>query len=605
MRLLFDLETDNLLDDVTTIWCMVARDIDTDEEYVFGPTEIDKGLTLLRSATLLAGHNICQYDLPVLQKLKQHARPAKGGVLDTLLWSRASYPMLSLDDFKRSQRHTGPDLEARLSGSHSLEAWGQRLGNHKGSIGKDFSRFTAEMLTYCRQDVALNVTLFRHLKVHGAVSEDAARVESEVGWLLGRQQRHGVRFNASAAVELHAAMAQRQAELIASLDGLFDPWNVPAGILVPKRDNKARGYVKGVPVQKTKTLTFNPTSPDHIASRLQAKYGWKPSEWTDGGARPKMTEEILSALPYPEAKPLAEVQMLKQRLGQLALGKKAFLTVERGGRIHGRVHATGARTSRMSHSDPNMNVPKVTSQYGAEFRSLFCADLGHTLVGVDASGLEMRMLGHYLGQWDAGKFAAEVIDGDVHTYMMQATGITKRDTQKTWTYARLYGAGDGKLGKIMGVSAKAAGIVKARVTRMMPGMSKMEQGLDVAKKRGWVRLPDGRRAPTMSRHDTLNTLLQGSGAIVLKVALVIADALMQDAGLHPMEEITSWSSEGEGDYEFVLNVHDEWQITCQPEVADTVKACCLEGMRLAGIVLGLRVVIAGEAKAGANWKETH
>lgn len=622
-RLLFDLETDNLLDDVTTIWCLVARDIDTDDEFVYGPTEIDKGLDLLRSASLLAGHNIAQYDLPVLQKLKGYVRPKRGGILDTLLWSRASFPMLSIDDYKRSLRNPDNAIEPRLSGSHSLEAWGRRLGEHKGDIGKDFSKYTPEMLEYCRQDVALNVTLLRHLTVHGAVPEDAARLESEVGWILGRQQRHGVRFNAPAAVNLHAVLAQRQADLIASLDGLFEPWTVPAGVLVPKRDNKARGYVKGVPVHKTKTLTFNPTSHDHIASRFQAKYGWKPSEWTDGGARPKLTEDILSALPYPEAAPLAELQMLKQRIGQLALGAKAFLKVERGGRIHGRVHATGARTGRMSHSDPNVNVPKVRKDkvtnevllgdkggYGAEFRALFCADKGHALVGVDASGLEMRMLGHYLAKWDEGRFAEEVTDGDVHTYMMQVTGIKNRETQKTWTYARLYGAGDPKLGKIMGVSPKEAGRVKDRVTKVMPGMTKLEQGLDAAKKRGYVIMPDGRRAATLSRHDTLNTLLQGSGSVVLKVALVIADCLMQDRGLLPCEEVFDGLGDetflGVGDYEFVLNVHDEWQITCRSgETEAIVQHCAMEGMRLAGVVLGLRVAIAAEAKIGTNWKETH
>ncbi len=599
MRLLFDLECDNLLDTVTTVWCVVARDLDTNDEYVFGPEEIEKGLALLRSAELLAGHNIVGYDLPVLQKLHGFMRPERGRVLDTLLWSRASYPQLKVDDLVKLTR-TPTWVPAKLIGAHSLEAWGHRLGDHKGDISKDFSRFTPEMLAYCRQDVSLNVTLFHHLQVKGAVPEPAARLESEVGWILQRQQQHGIRFDTAAAVELHATLAARKAELERELEGAFAPWFAPNGVTVPKRVNKKLGSEPGAAYTKLKTVTFNPGSRDHIANRLQKIHGWKPSEWTDGGKRPKIDETVLAGLQYPECAKLAEYMLVEKRIGQIATGDKAWLRKERGGRIHGRVHATGARTSRMAHLDPNLaQVPKVGSPYGAECRALFLADKGWVLVGADASGLEMRMLGHYLSRWDGGAFAREVVDGDVHTYMMRFTGITDRNVQKTWTYARLYGAGNAKLGKIMGVSPAKAGMVAKRVEQRMPAMAKLSHALDVAHKRGYVLLPDGRRAPTASRHDTLNTLLQGAGAIVLKAALVIADSLMQDAELRPAALYEH------PDYEFVLNVHDEWQVTCRPDVVDTVKASLLDAMRIAGEVLGMRVRIDGEAKAGANWKETH
>lgn len=605
MRLLFDLETDGLLDDVTRIWCIVARDLDTNEEYAFEPHQIEEGLALLRSADVLAGHNIAKYDLPVLQKLHGFRRPPRGGIIDTLLWSRASYPQLKIDDLRKLHRNPAW-VPKNLIGMHSLEAWGHRLGERKGEIeGKDFSRFTPQMLAYCRQDVNLNVVLFRHLLVRGACPENAARLESEVGWILGRQERHGIRFDTTAAVELHAKLAARKAELEAQLQGLFRPWYVPNGVVVSKRGNKKQGISPGAAYTKIKLVHFNPGSRDHIADRLQRVYGWKPSKWTEGGKRPAIDETVLSALPWPECKPLAEYMLLDKRLGQIAEGDKAWLKLERGGRIHGSVHPTGARTSRMSHTNPNLaQVPKVTSEYGPECRACFLADKDWVLVGADASGLEMRMLGHYLARWDGGAFAREVVDGDVHTYMMGFTGITSRETQKTWTYARLYGAGNGKLGAIMGCSPAKAGMVAKRVEQRMPAMRMLTAALDAAYEKGYVKLPDGRRAPTVSRHDTLNTLLQGAGAIVLKVALVIADCLMQDRGLEPVQEIVRHGV-GQGDYEFVLNVHDEWQVTCHPAAVDIVKASLLDAMRIAGEVLGMRVRIDGEAKAGANWKETH
>lgn len=604
MRLLFDLETDDLLDAVTRIWCVVARDLDTNEEYVFGPDKIEEGLALLRSADLLAGHNIAKYDLPVLQKLVRFRRPPKGALIDTLLWSRASYPQLKVDDLRKL--HRNPTwVPKNLIGMHSLEAWGHRLGERKGSVeNNDFSRFTPAMLEYCRQDVKLNVVLFNHLATRGAVSQDAARLESEVGWLLGRQERHGIRFDTAAAVELHAKLAARKAELEQKLQGLFAPWYVPNGVTVAKRGNKKLGIAPGAEYTKIKLVHFNPGSRDHIANRLQKVYGWQPQKWTDGGKRPAVDETVLSALPWPECQPLAEYMLLEKRLGQIAGGEKAWLKLERGGRIHGTVHPTGARTSRMSHTNPNLaQVPKVGSPYGEECRALFLADKDWVLVGADASGLEMRMLGHYLARWDGGAFAREVVEGDVHTYMMRFTGITDRNVQKTWTYARLYGAGNAKLGKIMGCSPSKAGLVAKQVEKRMPAMAMLSGALDAAFKRGYVLLPDGRHAPTASRHDTLNTLLQGAGAIVLKVALVIADSLMQDRGLQPAQERGERARAPQ--YEFVLNVHDEWQVTCHPSVVDTVKASLLDAMRIAGEVLGMRVRIDGEAKAGANWKETH
>ena len=336
-------------------------------------------------------------------------------------------------------------------------------------------------------------------------------------------------------------------------------------------------------------------------------YCWKPTKWTDGGKRPAVDETVLRELPWPECQPLAEYMFLGRLLGQLAEGDKSWMKLERGGRIHGTVHPTGARTSRMAHNSPNQaNVPKVGSLYGAECRDLFTADDDWVLIGADASGLEMRMLGHYLSRWDGGAFSREVTDGDVHTYMMKATGITNRDTQKKWTYMRLYGAGNPALGKVMGVSAAKAGMVAKRLEQKMPAMKMLANALDKAHKRGYVVLPDGRRAPTHSRHDTLNTLLQGAGAVVLKVALVIADSLMRDRGLWPVQEHDdSPMPLGEGNYEFVLNVHDEWQVTCHPSVVDTVKASLLDGMRIAGEVLGMKVPIDGEAKEGRTWKETH
>ena len=96
-----------------------------------------------------------------------------------------------------------------------------------------------------------------------------------------------------------------------------------------------------------------------------------------------------------------------------------------------------------------------------------------------------------------------------------------------------------------------------------------------------------------SQHAALNTLLQGAGAIVMKQALVLLD-------LHLKKKLTPGK-----DYEFVVNVHDEWQIECDKHWADSVGRGAVMAITEAGNILNLRCPMAGEYKVGRNWAETH
>ena len=161
--LVFDLETDGFLDDVTCVHCLVIYDSETDETICYndqGSCEpISRGVQRLEDAEIIAGHNIIGYDIPVLRKIYAWFSPT-ALVVDTLLLSRLYHTdMLDVD-----RKHKWKHMPLQLQGRHSLEAYGYRLGEYKGSFGKeaDWKEWSQEMQDYCVQDVNVTVKLCDH-----------------------------------------------------------------------------------------------------------------------------------------------------------------------------------------------------------------------------------------------------------------------------------------------------------------------------------------------------------------------------------------------------------------------------------------------------------
>lgn len=171
MNLVFDIETDGLLPQVTQIHCIGIHDLDTGKTEVFNDKgndqPITKGIQMLEDADTLIGHNVIGYDIPVIKKLFTWFKPT-GEVLDTLLLSRLYTPdLLKVDSKldasgKRSCRWETMPLQ--LMGRHSLEAYGHRLGEFKGSFGKDtdWKEWSPEMQDYMIQDVHVTTKLWKH-----------------------------------------------------------------------------------------------------------------------------------------------------------------------------------------------------------------------------------------------------------------------------------------------------------------------------------------------------------------------------------------------------------------------------------------------------------
>jgi DNA polymerase I-like protein with 3'-5' exonuclease and polymerase domains len=597
MAYVFDLETNGLLNEVSKVHCMVILNTETRNHRSFIGNEVVEGITqlvaLANKGHKLVGHNAIKYDYAVIDKLyPQHGIP-KDSIVDTLVLSRLIHANLSDTDLPLLKRGT---LPSKCFGYHSLEAWGHRLGNHKGEYTGGWEEFSPEMLEYNEQDCRVTADLLE--KLLGANWDQRCMdLEHQVAWLMSKQEQNGFVFNEKAGVELYALLAKRKAELTEQCAALFPPWQVCLGDFIPKVNNKKQGYVKGVPIKRYKTVVFNPSSRDHIANRLMTLYGWEPLVMTEGG-KPKVDEVVLASLKYEPCKLLSEFLMVQKRISQLAEGDNAWLNLVKDGKLHGSINTNGAVTGRATHSRPNISqVPSSNSPYGHECRSLFTVPVGWTLVGADASGLELRCLAHYMAKYDGGAYGTALLEGDIHTTNQLAAGLATRPQAKTFIYAFLYGAGDEKIGSVISGSASDGKKLKAKFLRNLPALGRLVEDVKEVAKRGYLMGLDGRRIYVRSSHAALNTLLQGAGAIVCKQWLVMLEAQLQVRGL-----VHGW----EGGYCFCAWSHDEVQIACRtPEVAQEVAELATKCVRLAGEHFNFRCPTAGEFKIGLNWSDTH
>lgn len=587
MRLIFDIETNGLMDKVSTVHCLVAYNPDEDALFRFDNTQIEQGLSLLSEATEIIGHNIMAYDLPVLEKIT--GWKYYGKVTDTLVISRLIWSDMSERDYLK---HIKGEFPSSLIGSHSLKAWGVRLGEHKGSFNEstDWSEYSVEMLDYCTQDVKLNYKLYQLIESKN-YAQDAIDLEHEIHRVCLQQTKHGFPFDVQKAVELYAQLQDKREALRRELEATFGSWWESEGEFMPK---VTRGhYTAGCPMTKIKRVTFNPSSRDHIAKKL-IELGWKPKVFTETNL-PKVDEAVLNALPYPEAKLLCQYLLIEKRIGQIAEGRQSWLRLETDGKLHGQVTTMGAVTSRCSHQNPNMaQVPAAKSPYGKECRSLFYAPEGWLLMGCDVSGLELRCLAHFMARYDGGEYGKVLLEGDIHTANQLAAQLPTRDNAKTFIYGFLYGAGDEKIGKIIGKGKSEGKRIKETFLEQTPALAKLRENVAVASERGYIRGLDGRHMPIRSAHASLNTLLQGAGAVICKRWVVTFHQLLREHGL----------TDGV-DYMQVAFVHDEIQVLVKERYANTIGEICIKAIKAAGEYYGFRIPLDGEYKFGRSWAETH
>lgn len=591
LRVGFDLESDGLLDKLTKLHCIGLKDLDNPESKVlmYDTQEgIEEALRTLMNADEILGHNIIAFDIPAIQKVYKWFSP-KGKVTDTLVLSRLIFADLKNDDLVSVA--LPEDFKKFMYGSHSLKAWGMRLGNYKGDFdGGDWQTWTQEMSDYCVQDVNLTCELYRYLLKKGSdFSSDSFDLEHDLATICYEVGNNGWTFDIEGAEKLYAELAGKRVDIEKNLGKLFEPWEIHTDF-IPKVNNKSRGYVKGEVFTKVKVIEFNPNSRKHIAFCLIKKYNWKPKEYTPSG-EPKIDETVLSKLAYPEAKTLAEFFLLQKRIAQLAEGSQAWLKrVDSDGRLRHTIVSGGTVSGRASHRNPNLGqVTGNNSLYGKEMRKLFGVPKGWTLCGTDLEQLELRCLAHYLP--DDGEYAKQIQEGDIHQYNADATGLS-RTKAKTFIYAVAYSGGNKLIGSIVGGGVKEGAKLKAEFNKNVPAYKLLQDQLINAYSRGYLIGLDGRKLFVRSEHKCLSQLLQSAGALLSKrwLSLVYHEIKQQQLDSY----IIGW-------------IHDELQIACpNMEEATHVGALSQRLSEEAGKSFGFsKVAITSQYQLGRNWSDTH
>ncbi len=595
--LIFDMETDGLLDECTKIHCIALTDTQG-EVSLFASHDIPMALHHLTNARQIIGHNILGFDIPAIKKLYPEWQ-TQASIRDTLVMSRLAYPDLMEQDFKNG------NIPKNLRGSHSLKAWGYRLNELKGEFSHedtDWSEYTEEMGDYCVQDTVVNLHLARKLNKEN-LHKASIELEQDFFVCLRDMEKNGVQFDTEGCASLYAKLLQRRDEITAEMGSIIPPkveemkspqyWEASDGsryLTKSAAPSAVKASLKRGP-NKVKETPFNPNSRDQIASFFIDKYGWKPQDWTPTG-KPMVDESILRKTGYPEAEPIADYMMLTKRIGQVSEGDAGWLRLVKGDRIHGRVNHNGAVTGRCTHSSPNMaQVPSTRAEYGTECRSLFTTRKGYKMVGVDMSGLELRCLAHYMAQWDDGAYTQEILSGDIHSVNQKAAGLATRDQAKTFIYAFLYGAGTTKLGEITGGGISAGKTMRRKFLSALPALRNLSSAVkEVATTKGRLTGLDGRPLPVRSPYSALNTLLQSAGAVAMKKATSLIVNEINRLGL---------------DAKLVLHVHDEVQLEVREDQAEQVGKMACDAMERAGQYFSLRCPLAGEYRVGDNWAETH
>jgi DNA polymerase-1 len=655
MRLVIDLETDNLLFKVTKIHCIAVVDVDSSYSELFvgheGVLKFRKKLEENPSIELV-GHNIFNFDIKVLEKL--YGLNFKGKIHDTMVLGQLLFADLKNDDEKEGI-FPGKVFSSKEKGNHSLKAWGQRVMCYKGEYSGTWEEPNAEMFAYCIKDTNTTKVLFKFLesKIYDKLlTLDPIQLEYDISPILARLQARGVQYNREKADKLIGLLTERIVECTWKLREIFKPRFISKGETTPKRSYKfnCQNFTKDAPYTKIQLEEFNPGSRGQVISRLIKEFGWNPEEFTDKG-NVKMDEDIIENLPFPELLPLKEYLTCKKRISQIETGKGAWGNkVDEDGRIRGAIRQNGTITGRAAHWGPNLGqVPASDSLWGPECRELFEAPSDKVMIGCDADSIEMRCLAGYLLGLDNGRFRDSILTGnkeegtDPHTINMHAYQIENRDCAKTQFYGDIYGSKNAKKGKILmdyGVKLEEyvpdfeesvigmmewvdkknrAAIEKGEEPMLrteaywrcwvagkhlaklfgdkIPELQKLRDMIKAkVKETGFIKGLDGRKLFMRSEHSQLNTVLQSAAALIMKKALKIADDDLQAEGLVPGK-----------DYEFILWVHDEYELEVQKDlvVIDKVSRIVPEAIKKAGEAFGFPCPQKGNVKVGNNWSEVH
>lgn len=619
MWVICDIETERLINP-KYLWVIVCTEVDTGKVHVFRNLHASKAdkeafEALSKKISCWIGHNFIGFDKEVIEN-HTSIRINNNSVIDTLVVSRLLYQ--------------------GIPGGHSLEAIGERL-NFPKTYFKDFSKYSTEMEEYCIQDTRVTLEYFKSIRdyIFSKQWKDALRLEHDIAFICKDLHNNGFHFDFKKASELYREIYDKVEKLTTELTQDFKPKTSLIKEITPKATkfgtiskvnfkwtDDLTPYTVGHPFSLFEWVPFNPGSPKQVVERLNES-GWRPYEKTKGHIEAekandseklinyltygwKISENNLATLPRdaPEsARKLVDWLTLSSRRSTLETWFKAYSEASK--RIHGNFNHIGAWTQRMSHSDPNMaNIPAGDSLYAKEMRSLWSVPENRYLIGVDADGIQLRVLAHYMNDKD---FTNALVRGkkedgtDAHTLNMKALGFCQtRDDAKTFIYAWLLGAGILKVSQILKCTPNQAKEAVSSFILRYPGLKYLKDVvIPKDAKRGYFEGFDGRYVKCDSEHLMLAGYLQNGESVIMKRANVLwRNKLIK-------ENI---------DFKQVNFVHDEWQteVAHDYELALKIANIQADSIRQVGEDLNLRCPFEGsilnqhkKVAIGYNWSETH
>ena len=607
MKIIYDIETNGLIDTVDTIWLVVTKNIDTNEIITFSDYDVDSKplnelVPFLNKATVLIGHNIIGYDNVVMHKLLNWTPPTSIKMIDTMIISQ-------MNNFRRE-------------GKHSLKNFGLILNDAKGE-SPDFLKYSPEMKTYAIQDVNLNHKVYKYvineaqqLIANRPKFQQALRTEHAIAELCSQQIKTKWKFN--------TPLARKHYEYLASemkiIEDEINPTLKPRKVLIDKDPKKVK-YLQdgrfssvsarmlsqflGKEIKQTDTDKWNPNDTFQRFNMIEADLGnmdqvrgmlldngWQPSQYTPKG-EPKITEDTLSSIKGDIGQKVLKYYQLRSR--HSVLRGWIELAEANNDRVYVEAFNIGTPTYRQRHSKI-VNVPSSNSFFGKEMRELFIADTDKVMVGCDSSGNQIRALGHYLNSKEINN---HILNGDIHQRTADVVGVP-RQLAKSLLYATIFGAGFAKLGKMVnGIEDLEKGReVKNKLYVAFPGLKELNNRLNkffytTQNKDGMGFIPalDGRKIYAESSFKLLNYLLQAYEAITVKSAVVNAFKMFKEEKLN---------------VDMLGLIHDEVQVQTKPENIKRVKE--ILSYSFGDFItkeLELNIQMAGDAKEGNNWYETH
>ena len=614
----WDIETDNLLPDVTVVHCAEVYDHDTLLTKSFTPNTIHLLGAHLDSFDIIRGHNIIAFDLPVLKKI--YGWEYNGTIEDTLLMSRLQRPL----------RKAPPHCKG--AGPHSVKAWGYRLGERKVDH-EDWSRYSPEMQHRCSEDLRIQRKIYDALEAEGMGEgwTQAHKLNHKLFSLLQKQADYGFlvdqekmdealyllqrwihRIDESVQSYLPLLWEAKETKKSGTIGWLKKPF---------KKDgtysNSVQAWQEGAYYEQGVMGPFSRVSCRRVDldKNLEVKQflldkGWQPDLWNTNnvGERtsPKLSkDDSFHGISGGLGKLVVKRIQCKQRRGVINGWKES---IREDGRIPGIVTGLAA-TGRARHKGI-VNVPGSGAFFGPTMRSLFIARPGWRLVGTDSVGNQIRQLAARMGDAEFTRAVCDP-DKDVHEETRRRAGLPTKKIAKTFFYGLLFGSGDAKTGRIIGGSAEDGRRLKAKVFDRMPALKRVideltdEWRLTAKKwynkayhrmeyKNGYIRGLDGRPIQVDSEHKVLVYQLQSDEAIQMSAAYTVFHKWMDREGY-------VWGQ----DYGTVLWMHDEWQTECRPEIANEVAWLACNAIAWAGRYFKIACPHEGESKIGVNWMETH